>query len=756
MKLAEREDWNRLLGEYPLDVLSRMGRMLGLDARHDGIRADLVDLLTEIHMDETRARIHCGPVGENQRLALRLAADGGRGGILGKVLEDELKRLAQSRPSALIVELLTRGSLLLNTEHKSYWARPASAFSGGHQEWSLVLHPALRGAVDEVEVPGETESLTAPDATERAVTTVHQTSPAQLLALFRATGQAVDRFPQPVTQAGMLRAPVQNWLKTSPFGESCTLGLGTWLVAARALDLLRADAQFQVWACRPSMQKLETAPLGTLLRLPQALVDLAPLDVPMSSSPWAALHQRGSGLSPVAAGQKTALFDRIVRVLRKLAREPEIRERWFPDDALRPALRFLFRRWGSDTRLRYSLGHATALSQLRRSLWLFAAHALDLMAHLGMAERGQAGEQRCFRLSPLGVAVLQDNSPDGPPIPGLRWKGGDRIAVETGADAQLATLAVGVVAELVAGRRGGHELRFTDESLSHAFAAGETADDVEARLRRLLPDRAPPAALSARLRDFERRQRRVVIRESLVLLEVAGLSAEAYRRLEQAGAERFGELVVVPAGDLDEVLAVLGAVGEDPHDYDLAPRAQHRLEPDGVLWLRPGACDDLRLRNALEAWGLRPPFPPSLRLDPEAVPGFDTMPDGALIKHLIGLLRALEPFVVGGVPASVRVRVLAEAGLIDAPTVTPHTILTFSESVAQGLQDLGTLGPLAEPLSGGRFLVAQGHLALVEERLSELGIPFAAEHSSLRDKARMQATVADLRAALDGREEEEA
>ncbi len=755
MKLDEREDWAHLLADYPIEALATMGRMLGASPAHRGRRGDLVDALSELLPSDALVRVRCAPVTDGQRLALRLTLDGGADGILGRVLEEELKRFGEAHAGRLILDLLTQGSLLLNTERKSYWARPAGAFSGGHGEWSLCVHPALRGDAARFPIPDEPENWRPEAYDSRQVEIVHETSPGRVIDLLRASGQAIDRYPQPVTQSGLLRASVKRWLEDSPFALGGTLGLGTWLVVGRTLGVFRSDAQFQVWSSRTQVQKLNTAPFEILARLPEAVVGLAPLDVPMGGSPWAALHQRNPGMMPTAAGHKTRVFESVITLVRKIAVDLDP-DAWFADEMLRPPLRRFIRRWASDRRLQYSMNHPQGLVQLRRSLWLLVSHAVDLMAHMGLLVRGRAGQARVARLSPLGRAVLTGVEAEA--LTGLSWRGNDRIRLDADTDGELAALAVGSVADKNTNRNGIVELLFSDESIERALLAGETTQGIEARLTRLIPTRRPPARLREKLADCEHKQRRALLREPLSAVELVGLSKPQERMLETLGLERYGDLVFTTPADVEPLLRRLGAVVTTRFDYEVDPEASNRLDDSGELWLHPDAVGDLRFRGVLETWGLKldpAETPDCVRLDAEKMSGADDLDDAALEKMITSNLRALEPFLAGGVSASTRVRVTADAGLIDAPVVTRQVVLTFPESTALGLRSLDAFEGLAEPIGGGRFLIAEGVLPEVEERLSELGVPFPAEFSSLRDKARMQATVAQLRSALSVEEIEE-
>jgi hypothetical protein len=596
------------------------------------------------------------------------------------------------------------------------------------------------------------ENRWRPHGTIRAT---HERSPWTVVQALRALCQTIDEHPQPFT--------IDNTLRTSftkrfaelirPSGISTALGAHSWLCLAWWAGLLVSDDDQDLWLRTSRTRQLVTEPFylfPTIVGIMRSSAHVH-LDPQLPGGHdfrfYLALLRRFAR-SDIARHVAESISDRLIDVAEGSTSSSE----WFEDAALAEDLD-LEDEGDELVRLRY-LGYGLSRSNHEQMIqdvaWALISNLLGLLTELGICARGRGAPSRCTRLTPIGVQAIRawaDSHHIGQLNVyfhgALRWQEPNKLIATNELDHELTRLLLGSVAQ--AAEPAG-TFAIDTETITRTLHAGEPADAVRQRLRSLASE-PPPAALEESLQQAIATSRPVRVEPDICALELSTLTSEEITALKQHGLRQVGDLLIGHALAIDAALEACIEGTCRSIDYSTRPDATATISNDLIL-TRSDGRHDLRLQQILVDLGAQPNAA-SVQVTPEQLGIDDDATEAANLRRMNAFLRRLEPHLTGnGVPPAARTRLLADAGVIDPPQVTESVVLTFDPVVAQGLVDNGVLGEVGELLTNGRLLVPKHHLAEVEERLSELGVPFPAEHSSLRDTAHLQAAVHRLGEAL--------
>ena len=764
MEIRGLHGWAQLLESYPTKALVHMAGRLGMGDYEQRRKDHLVNDLAVAHAKGRRALERLAACDEVERLALRIALDGADDGLPGEVLAAELKDRAGKRARGAVESLLQVGLLLFNTERRPAWGAIAEALGrpDGWHRWRLVTHPAVRAAVQQVPLAGEPSEWThLEEPSVGEVELLHSGSGARTIQALAATCAIIDRAPTPFTQTGYLRAAVERQLEKTDFPAEDTLSFPAWLALAVALALVDSAPAATRFVRRSDAHRLDTEPLLVLAALPAALRSADPALFTQTGTPWAASGDGlrfglgyGYGFGGLGPAMADVVLDQLLHGTSAFLDEGL----WFLDREFHPTLHGHTRRWQAS--VRSGTGDHWALrslepSAVRAAAAAFAAHLFDILAIVGALDRGyvrRTGE-RASRLTRLGAWLFRDPSRPGAPalVSGARWTDDGRVAPDDPADAPLLSLVLGSLGRAAAdGPSAGFHVDAA--TLSATIVAGASSESVERRLRRLVPDAPLPRRVSEALAETVEAHRPVVLHDQLTAMQFSDLTPAERAALEAEGyivLDTPEPLVLVAPRRVVPFLRRFGVTTTAGIDYDARPLSVCQIDgATGEMTIPRGKRSDLRLLGVLEDLGV--PVPPAAKvtLAFDAIPGVDGLEEGALERHLAGLLRRLETHVDGPVPDGLRLQLLADGGLVDAPEAEKALLLAFPLPVARGLAERGALGSQVETLAGGRFVVPLSAVADVEARLSALGIPFPAEHSSLRERAQALLAVGALQGAV--------
>ncbi len=723
-------DWVKLLSEYPKTGLQHMWQRLSPDLSPPSTKPELVEALAAIHLDGSQVETHFETTSTNDRLAVRLALDGSLSvdsGLPTHVLHNQLNRIIGKGADQVLTLLIKAGCLLLlrrfsysNLDYKDM--RSVNT--------ALMPHPILLEAAAQIPVPGE--ELRLGGNIRGQVRGSHGFSPERVVDGLKAVCRVVDGQPKLVTKQGRLRVAAQRMVSAETvFGEG--LVFDSWFQIAQKVGLIVFDGSF--CKCTAEASLLETQPLAVLSRIPAAVCKIG-------SNKLCCVGDKRAGrfYHNLIEEYGPSITRAVVDVL-SFAATSDTGRVWIGDGELAPLVARLSRMWeaerlskGFNWWMHYDFDH------IKTEISAEIGNQLDVLAALAIIDRGTIGKTRASRLTVLGTWLLNQEARI---TIDAKWLKDGRLAVKDPDDIQLFGLLLGTLGERVDWDKA-QGFKVDAETIARTLRAGEPVASVLKRLERLVL-KTPPASVLAAFKQASKGWQPAEIFPEIIGVHLDQLPTKLRAVLKEQAVAESADTVYCSAEIFAEIAEKFKIGSGSSFDYDEAPHRRCTVKKNMQVAVGDGA-KDLRWVQLSEEMGVagRASFP----LDLEAIPGLDKLDDRALDRRVRELLGRLDRHVQKGLNDATMVRLLAAAGLVPAPEVGQYVVLEFPESSARGLSALKVLGDQVEMFSGNRFLVPRSALAEVEEKLSQFGIPFPAEHSSLHETGRVEAAVGRLEKAL--------
>jgi hypothetical protein len=685
----------------------------------------------------------------NEQIATRMVADCGENVMMPRCLLDEFERAGRKPPELTILSALKKGLLLAVISRSGYHMGGKIRLDRNSLDrCRLLVNPVVAELALQVAIPGEAVVWTRIAMPVSEVELVRSVGPDEALDTLVSVARVIALQPQLLTSQGYLRAAVRRKIEQLTTLDECSF-MG-WLSMGWRIDAFETDEQDEFWHESPLACKLRTEPLRMLCQMVLAIETgvsfLSPI-VPGYEVVYAKLESVTVHQNEIANHAASTVVEALYKAASSFL-EPGV---WFADSELLPLLRPAIRRSInlilSEESLYWYYRPDTGV--VVEAVEKTAQLVLDLLVQVGVVDRGECSAGMAGRLTEIGAWILRNGiryqtDEDGCLFITIRgrltWRA-DGLDLSDRRDMAPIGLLLGLLAE----PDGPQSFRIDQETLLRTIEAGESVQEIERRLKRLA---GPPSATVMRaLEEASGLWQPVVMTPDLAAYNVPNLEESAAEQLGKHGFAVFGSLVLGEQSLIEDVVTSSGEARVLAIDYDQPPRPMCKLDNDLVLTLPHPASSDLRLVQLLEELGV-PADAGSVKLDPEQFPGTAELDDRKLERYLKSVLKRLHPHVFRGISDAAMTRFLAMVGAVGSPQVETCIVLTFDEDVARGLLQLDTLKGLAEALPRGRFLVPMHELAAVEEKLSEVGIPFPAEHSSLRQSARAMVALDRLEEAV--------
>ena len=727
--------WRKYFARFSHKSVAPMALGLGLTSKSRISKKQAVALLVDAYMRRAPVLARLRLLERSQRLALGLVLDSKASRLEAEVLlAMHGRHQVEAGKAEEFVKGLIRQGLLLPIFPGGAWWNPDRVFQGWVDDVWLAVPAWFAEALGDLsELGGErlhedvSGEVLDPTGTSAVI------EPSSVIRYLQVTCSLVERYKVLVTVHGDPRQYTARFLDDQP-GDFQGVLLLEWLDTACVLGLIESHEHLR-WRCRPQRTRLTTEPLSVLLEAATRL------------------QARNEGSLARRQQQEVYYWQETISRARDHMEQACLkaladscaggrRPGWFSERELELMTDSVIRRnQAPDPRSHYWYGTSAQLLSTGRD---FRSAFVRRLWALGMLRRGRCERRQVYRLTALGVATFGSRGLsllDG----AAAWSGDGRLQLRDQGQQQLVQLALGALAQPAESG----VLAVTPSGVEAALKGGMTPDKIEQRLQLL--GGPLPGPLAAALARLAQKIRPLHVTDGVALLALASLSEAQRRLLQQRGIQPNGELVLVPQSSTREVASLLQVELEGSIDYRLGPKKLCKVKADGLTSIvaRKNSWRDLRLRTALQAFGIELPLAHATKLSVERMPEARELSGKALDRRLTAALRTLDPHVQGdGIPRAVAVRLRAEAGQVDAPGVKQYLVLSFPEFVAGGLDDSGELGNEVELLPGGRLLVARKDLARVEQRLSELGIPFPLEHSAAQERIKARAAVGRLQTAV--------
>ncbi len=749
MKTIDFADNPPAVVELSFKALKQMWIHLQPEARMPTERDTLIRGIEQALHDGDRIRAIFETASETEQLALRIAYDAKDSGFSLRLLQLEMARFTGANCEITLLGLFAKGMLLASRSQFQRWQHDNKTSFDEHNLCTsiLSLHPHITAFVRKITVPGESRSLRIlQQPLDHAKLTLSVT-PDGVINNLLAVCRTVDRHPLLMTTRGDLRAgAIKEMASISDLDEH---DFFTWANLARLLLVVEVDEDGH-WSRSLLAPRLINEPLIVLSLLP----------VTLQTYPYTVSNFGVHGAYPFktpgyhyAEGSSSLKSDLVQIILTALTASSATFPKpahWFSDDDMASRLRLTVRKWAyGEAQQRYPYMQAkTDVSYAMDSLRGFVNGALNTFAKFGLIDRFRHGERRFSRLTRIGAwafrfgkAFIEDTST----IPGLEgtfsWNK-KQIELTHRPDAAIVGLALGMLGE----QSSEGTFQINGVTALRAAEAGLPPAAIFERIDRLVPGGAPDSVkqeITEALRQFQP----VVIKPNISVISLIDMDDNRIKELSKLGS-RIGDFIMLDP--VEEAQFEAWARPIRTIDYDKPPQPSCTLTHELDLSCKKGIPHDLRLRQLLEDLGLKADNEKGelrTQLDPSRIPGLLSLSEKVAARRLTMLSAALAPHLIDGFSEAASIRLKALAGLAEAPSLEEYIVLIFPPEEARGLMQLKVLGKKVEPLSNGRLLVPRRVLPSVEEALSELGIPFPAEHSTLLESGRTRVAVERLEEA---------
>jgi hypothetical protein len=738
-----------VLADYEMSCMKQIWTELCPDQKQPKRRADLEVATAEVLGRSSTMGAVLESAAKYEQIAARMVVDCGDRAMVPRCLHEELQRVGRKQPELTVLSALRKGLLLAVIKRRGYYIGNKMRFDHNSLDrCRLVVNPMVAEHVLRVSVPGEADAWTRIAKSISQVRLVRSVGPDESLDILISVGRVIALQPRLLTSKGYVRAAAGNKIEQmTTLDQSSFMG---WVSMGWRIGAFESDEEGEFWQEGPMACKLRTEPLRMLCQMVLAIESAASLlsgIVPGYETIYARLESVTIHQNEIANHAASTLVEALYKAASSFL-DPGV---WFADSELLPLLRPAIRRsinliLSEDSLYWY---YRPDTGVVVEAVEKTAQLVLDLLAQVGVVDRGECSAGMAGRLTEIGAWILRNGIRQQTDENGrtfisiwgrLTWRA-DGLTLSDRRD----MVPIGMLLGLLAEPDGPQSFRIDQETLLRAIEAGESVQEIESHLKRLAGP--PPESVMKALEEAAGHWQPVVLTPDLAAYNVLNIAESAAEQLRKHGFAVFGSLVLGEQSLIEDVVYSSGEARELPIDYDQPPRPMCKLDNDLVLTLPDPGVTDLRLVQLLEEIGV-PAGSSSVKLDPEQFPGTDELDDRQLERYLKSVLKRLQPHVFRGIPDAARTRFLATVGAVAAPNVETRMVLTFDEDVARGLLQLDALKGLAEALPRGRFLVSMDRLAAVEEKLSEVGIPFPAEHSSLRQSARAMVALDRLEEAV--------
>jgi len=684
-------------------------------------------------------------ISETQRSILILVDRADEFGMNLDLLRNGIRVLEGRDESPAIFDLFARG-LLLPVSSNTEWSlsSPAIAFDLLHLEHVVIrnhpfLDPFLKGSPLPDELPAWPEGGRDDGPVEISLSV----SPRKVIETLSDVCDIIDHNPNFLTKRGQIRAPVRKEIADAGFDE---LGFKLWAEMARRFSFIQRDRD-GFWHRKHPASILGSEPLVAISLLPEVLTVTSPgvFDIdPVATFVFGGLEYQPMGDARVFS---LNLLKAAIEGLHRMAAFGS--GLWFKDEDLRPLLRPTIRAWINMLFASYYMlpWHVSSVSDLINQVDPLTRETFHVLALFGLIERGLQKGKAVSRLSEIGAWVLQHGMTyvkNRDVIAGLEgelsWDG-DLLKISDMRDTYLVQLALGDLARPV----GNGSFRIDGEGARMVASGGVKAKLIIHRIDTLVPQGAP-ISVKGMVEEALRTFHPVILNTGLSAVLLSELKPALLKKLRSFG-HVVGEVILFDSDGLRR-LQKLASI-RNTIDYDSPPRPSCLLSADLSISRKKGVPYDLRLRQLFEDYGMECDAS-QFQLDVEKMGLFDLESDDMIQRRLKYFLSLFEAHVIDGISDVACMRIMALAGIVDAPRVNPHVVLEFEPVIARGLIEGGVLGEKVNYLRDGLILVPQQELTRVEEALSKLGIPFPAEASSLLESGRGRIAVERLEEAITG------
>jgi hypothetical protein len=738
------------LDDYAASSLKQIWSKLYPERQAPKSRADLLTGTAAILLRSSMMGAVLESAAKYEQIAVRMAADCGDRAMVSVCLRDELARVGCKQPELTILSTVNKGLLLAMFRRRPYHLDNKVRLDHDTiDRCRLVVNPMLTKLARRVTIPGEADAWTRIAKPVSKVRLVSSVSPDEVLDTLISVSQIIAREPRLLTSQGYIRAAVRRKIEQlTTLDEISFMG---WVSMGCGIGVFESDEAGEFYHESPSACKLKTEPLR-MLNLMVLAIEASAFHLSGIASGYEAACNRLASVTVHQHQIAARVASAVVEALHRAASSFLEAGVWFADSELLPVLRPVIRQSVNfilseeGVYWYYHIDTEAMLTAVQKTSQL----VLDLLAQVGVVDRGECSEGPASRLTELGAMILRcgvRSQTDGKGRQYLTTHGritwrADGLGLVLSDRRDM--LPVGLLFGLLAEPDGLQSFRIDRETLLRTIEAGESVEEIKRRLNRF---DSLPATIMQVLEEAAKHWQPVVITPDIAAYNVTNLEEPAAAQLRRHGLSVFGSLVLGEQSLIEEVVTSSGEARALAIDYDQSPHPMCKLDEDLVLTLPEPGVTDLRLTQLLEELGVAAGTS-IVKLDPEQFPATVDLDDRQLERYLKSVLKRLHPHVFRGISDAARTRFLAAVGAVVAPQVETCMVLTFAEDVARGLLQLDTLKGLAEALPGGRFLVAMQGLAAVEEKLSEVGIPFPAEHSSLRQSAQTRVALDRLEEAV--------